>query len=394
MRLTLHRYIFRQIWPTFASCLFVFVLIMVATETMSLTEWIAEKGVHPVHVLKLLLYILPNGVLLALPAASLMAVLIAFLRMSGDNEIIALNSAGISLFQMLPPVAALSLFSYFLASFMALVAAPWGNRNFEETVFKMIESRARFNVKERVFYELFEDVVLYVNRVSPDDGAMKDILLVDKRDESATNSIVAKEGRIIPNPERRTVTIHFEDGTVFMVEKALDGARSVGFKTYALNLNLDDMMASVTSRKRSPDEMYIHELMRQITQGREGGKKYNEMVIRLLENFTIPLAALLMGLIGAPLGAQIRSRGRSLGVSVGLMVFMIYYVFMMGARSICETGTVSPFVGMWFPNIFLAACCIMLLRMAKGGEAANVDLWVQNIQGYLRLRPGGPKKTP
>jgi len=393
----LYKYIFKEMWPTFISTLLVFALIMVASRMLSITEWIVERGVHPGHVTKLVLFLLPNVLLFALPAATLMAVLIGFLRMSGDNEIIALQSSGISLYQMLPPVVSLSLAAYLLASLIAFLGVPWGNRAFKDTIFRIVESRADFNIKERIFYELFDDVVFYVNGITPKKRLMKDVFVVDRRDPAVTHSIVAQECRIIYSPENKLVTIRFRDGTVFVVDKELKSPRTMQFKTYDLNLSLLDIMPALESREKAPRELYVGELVDQIRKTPSGERRRNDLMIELLELVTIPLAVFFMGLIGAPLGAQIRSRGRSLGITVGLLVFLLYYMSLMGARSICEQGSVSPLIGMWFPNLFLAVCCILLFRSAGSSAAARIDQWLTDLRdwkAHLVRRRKGVCRTP
>jgi lipopolysaccharide export LptBFGC system permease protein LptF len=72
-----------------------------------------------------------------------------------------------------------------------------------------------------------------------------------------------------------------------------------------------------------------------------------------------------MGIIGAPLGAQIRSGGRSLGISVSMAIFIVYYLFLAGVRSIGETGVLSPFLGMWLPSLFLLISNVFLLKRVQ-----------------------------
>lgn len=395
MKRTLLKYILKEMWPTYLSTLLIFALIMVSTQAVSVMEWVVERGIHPAYVGQLIFYLLPNIILFALPAASLMAVLIGFLRMSGDNEIIALNACGISLFQVLPSVIILSALSCLIAAGVALGATPWGHRAFRDTVVDIMESRANISVKERVFNEPFDDVIFYVNSLSSREGVMKDVFVVDKRDSSMTNTIVAKEAMILYKKESRMVTIEFKEGTVFAVDTDMDAGRTMQFRYYDLNLSLNDFFASMEAEERTPKELYVPELLEKIRHTPPEGTRYYELVIKLLEGITIPVAVFFMGLIGAPLGAQIRSRGRSLGIGLGLGVFLVYYLCLMGAKSICEQGGVPPSLGMWLPNLFLAGCCVLLLRAARTGEYANVDQWLESLSERLRHRgkPGQGGET-
>lgn len=393
LKRTIHKYIFGEVWPVFLSTLLIFTLIVVASRILSIMEWVVNRGIHPIHVIKLVLFLLPKVILFVLPAATLMAVLIGFLRMSGDNEIIALNASGISLHQMLPPVVALSLAGCFLAGFISLFASPWGNRAFQETIFRIVQSRADIQIKERIFYEVFDDVVFYVNSISSKEGVMQNVFVVDKRDQDTTHSIVAKEGRILHGQEKNLITIRFINGVVFMGDRELTTARTMHFKTYDLNLNLKDIIPPLDEMKRSPDELYLKEILQQLREIPKGEVRNNELVIKLFEIFTIPLAVIFMGLIGAPLGAQIRSQGRSVGIALGLVVFLAYYLCLMGARSICEQGAVQPAIGMWLPSFFLAVCCFSLFRSARWGGATDLDQWIHQWAERIRNGFKGNGKT-
>ena len=334
---------------------------------LPLTQLILTQGVHVVHVIQMVLYSLPDFVVFALPAVSLMSVVLAFLRLSADSEIIALKSCGISLYQMLPTVVVLSIAGLFITALISIYAVPWGNKSFKDLIFQIAESKADLGVKERIFSEPFDNVVFYVNSFSTQERLMKDVFVVDKRDRGIVNTIIAKEGRIFSRPEKKLITLHFMNGTIFMVGKDLESARTIKFNTYDLNIGLKDIMAAVASRKKKPKEMSVSELMERLKKLQKGEGKYYNMIIQVLEKFTIPLAVFLMGMLGAPLGAQMKARGRSSGIGVSLLIFLIYYMCLAGARSICETGTITPVIGVWIPNVFLLITFIFLFwRVGKG----------------------------
>jgi lipopolysaccharide export system permease protein len=372
MKLTLHKYIFHEIWPTFLTILTVFAFIVVATRMLTVSEWVITRGVHPGQVFKLIFYLLPGIILFALPAVALMAVFIAFIRLSSDNEVLALKSSGISLFQMLPTVLLVSFVSFLIALFLAVFGAPWGNGSFKDIIFRIAESKADLAIKERIFCEPFQNVTFYINSFSTNERAMKDVFVVDRRDPETTNTIVAKEARVLSNPKWRTITIGFLNGTIFMVGKDFESVRTLKFDTYNLNIGLHDIMKAVSSRKKSPKEMSIQELKETLKNETKGEVSYNVTLIKLLEKFSIPLAVFLMGLIGVPLGAQLRAGGRSVGIVVGIIIFLIYYTFLGGVRSLCETGAVSPLVGVWLPDLFLLISCLYLWRRASKDRSINI----------------------
>ena len=369
--MTLYRYIINEIWPTFLASLFVFIFIMVAARMLSITELIVTRGVRITQVIGMVVYLLPDILTFALPAVTLMSVVVAFLRLSVDSEIIALKSSGISLYQMLPPVIAFSLLVFFIGLAISIYAAPWGNRAFKDIIFKIAESKADIGIKERVFCEPFDNLLLYVNNFSRKERVLKDVFVVDRRDKDVTNTIVAEEGRIMMRPDERIITIYFIDGTIFIVDKNLDTARTIKFNTYGLNIGLKDVMADLASRRKAPHELSIGSLIEQIKTVPKGEITYNRMMRELLEKGSIPLAVLFMGIIGVALGAQIRARGRSAGIGVSLAVFSVYYICLMVMRSICSSGGMSPVIGVWIPDVFLIISMIYFLRRAANERPFN-----------------------
>ncbi|OQX63616.1 MAG: LPS export ABC transporter permease LptF [Desulfococcus sp. 4484_242] len=366
MRKTLYKYIVNEIWPTFFVCLLVSAFLVVATKMLSLTDLIITRGVPVSRVGRMIAYLMPDIITFALPAASLIAVILAFLRFSVDSEMIALKSAGISVYQMLPPVVTLAGTGLLITVLMTFIGVPWGNRSFKNLIYQIARSNVDLGVKERVFCEPFRHVMFYVNRYSRQDREMTKVFVTDRRNRTITNTIVAQKGRIFFHPTQNIITLRFENGTIFVVENNLQSGRTINFRTYDLNIGMKDIMASLASRKKSPKEMTMKELKEQLKIIPEGKTKHNEIMMELLQKYAVPLAVFLMGIIGMPLGAQLKAKGRSLGIGVSLVVFFVYYLCFAGVGSICEAGVLPPQVGVWIPDLLLLAACIyLLIRVAN-----------------------------
>jgi lipopolysaccharide export system permease protein len=332
---------------------------------MDIINLMINQGFSLRQLLKIILYMLPQIILLSLPTACLMSVMLAFIRLGHDNEIIALNASGISLYQMLPAVIFFSLVSCLLAGVMSIYGVPWGNKSDQDYVLGIMQSKTNIPIKERIFYEPFDKVTFYVNSYSTKEKEMKDIFLVDRRDDKETHTIVAEKGTIVTGVIPNTITLYLNNGTIFINQRDYKKASYSTFRTTTYPINLGDIAAKIASREKKPKEMTIGELIRGIKTETKNKSKKNEMGIQLYEMFSIPLAIFILGTIGAYLGSHVKARGRTAGVIISLFVFIIYYVSLMGSEYICKMGLIPPYIGVWLPVFFMSVISMFLFSRVK-----------------------------
>ncbi|MBN2418346.1 MAG: LptF/LptG family permease [Deltaproteobacteria bacterium] len=360
-RITLIKYISKEIWAIFLTCLVVLILIIMAARMLNMTEMMVNYGAGFFDLLKLILCEMPRFILLAMPAASLMAVLLSFIRMASDNELIALHSSGISLYQLLPPVIIFSLFCFLFAGVLTMFWVPYGNRTFDSVKNTIKETSAEAIIKERVFIDT-KDFVFFVNSFSPKDKIMNNIFMVDKR-KGKESTIVAKKARFIADEN----TIQIMDYKAFFEDN--DGElRIAEFQVsnkYKIPVQMDSILEISESGKIEPDSMYIKELSELIDNSEETRTK-NIAKIKLYEMFSLPVAILLIGMAGAPLGAHIRAHGRTKGIIISFILFLSYYIILTSIEYLCENGIIDPAVGTWLPTFFLLIMCVFLLSRSSG----------------------------
>jgi lipopolysaccharide export system permease protein len=290
--------------------------------------------------------------------ATLLAVLLAFLRLSSDNEVTAMKAAGVGLHQLLPPVAAIAFIAWLMSSALAIWGLPWGNHNFENLIFKVAQSKADLALKERVFLDSFKKLVIYINRL-PGDGVMHDVFIVDERDPSRVHTIVAKRGKLFPAKNGR-ITMRLYDGTIHGVSPDLTKAQTAEYDTYDISLDASGLMSTRRTSKHEK-EMYLDELLAEMAKHPPGSKKRYLIQMELQKKFSLPFACFVLSLIALPLGTHTRS-GRSWGVSVALSVFLLYYLMLSAAWSFGESGMYPPVVGMWMPNIVFGLLGVLMFR--------------------------------
>jgi len=360
MKKIIHVYILKEIIPNFGTTLVVFSFLMLAGRILRLTEWMVNHGISLSQILLIALYTLPYVLFYTLPMATLLGSTIAFSRLNEDNEITALKSSGVSLYQMLIPVVTFSMISYLLASYIAIYLIPISRASSSRLLFEVARTNVSIGMKEGVFNDSIPNVLLYANRISAHNQIMEGVFIFDERDPTLPNTITARKGSISSNPEQMSFQLHLIDGSVVMVDKDLESSRMLRFKSYDLNIELSSAMNRFSSRKSSRKEMTISELRHHIKKANPGTVRHNKLIMELQRKFSIPFACLLLGLIGFPLGLMMRAKGRGWGIALGIAIIVIYYILLSGADSLGRTGSLNPVLAMWIPNMLIGATTLIL----------------------------------
>ena len=204
MRKTTYLYIIKEILPVFFIGLMVFTIILLMDKILKLIELIVTRGGSIKNVLMLIAFISPSFLVFTIPTALLLGTLITFGRLSGDSEVTAFKASGLSLYQLFIPVFVFSVLACLMTSFLVYYGLPWGNRGFKATLYLLATSKADVEIKERVFNDMFDGLVVYVDKVPVQGKRMEGILIYDERDKSKLNTIFAKEGlsSTTPSPKR------------------------------------------------------------------------------------------------------------------------------------------------------------------------------------------------
>ena len=122
-----------------------------------------------------------------------------------------MQACGVSVARLLWPVGVISVAGWAATSYVMLEALPDANQAFREITFNVLAARAEGEVKPRVFFEDFPDLVLYVRDV-PATGGWNDVFMADSRPGQTPAIYLARHGRVILDAKTRTVEMELEDG--------------------------------------------------------------------------------------------------------------------------------------------------------------------------------------
>ena len=365
MKRIIPRYLLREILGPFFITLLVFTFILLMVKILDLTELVVVRGVEALTVFNLLAYSLPFFLSLTIPMSTLLAVLLAFLRLSGDNEITVMKSAGLSLYQLLPPVVIFALMAGGATAYLTMELTPRANTAFRNELLELARVRADISIKEGVFNDGFKDVVLYVNHIPMDSDSMEDIFIQDGREPGAANVIVAERGRIASDPKRRILVFQLSDGLIDRMYPEEGSADTIEFELYEMKLDMQDELENARMVQRDQYELPTGKLWRRTEElFQEGHPHYPAYLMEAHKRLALPVACLILALTAVPLGLQFHGRGRNWGLSMGLFLFLVYYIILSAGWSLGESGDYPPALAMWTPNLVIGATGLYLMRQS------------------------------
>lgn len=381
---TLRRYFLREVAVPFLYGIGVFTFILLIARMLKLVELVVNRGVPLPEIGKLFAYILPTFLEVTVPMALLLAVLLSFGRLSADSEIVALKTSGISLYQMIVPVALFTILVYFLSLFLAVSARPWGNSHLKAELYEIAKTRASAGLKERVFNDDFAGLVIYVERVEPPGDQLDGILIADNRDPGQRNTVIARRGFLVSSEKTHTVTLRLLDGNIHTFVPGEKSYHKTDFTVYDVTLNMAAALAKFSQREKDAQEMTLGELRAVIAEKTRAGRSANAELVELYRKFALPFACLVFGLVAVPLGVQPARAVRSRGFSVSLVLIFFYYLLLTAGEAMAERGTLAPAIALWLPNAVFAALGLALF--AAAARETRIALPSKVEQGLAGLR--------
>ena len=391
----LDRYVIREIIPPFLIALLVFTFILIIPFIIELAEQMIAKGVPWATLLQLMGTLLPGVAALTIPMALLIGILVAMGRLSADREVVVMMACGVSPYRLLQPVLFLGVICWGVASWVMLEAMPNANQTFREISNQIVMDRAEGEVRPRVFFEDFPNLVLYVNEVPIGGTGWNDVLAADSRDPAQQVIFLAKRGRMVIDRNARTIQMVLEDGTRHRTDLNNPNNYEVArFQSTILTLDPE----SVFPRRgpaRGDRELSIEELSAKAEEMRAQGLSPHNQVMEIHKKFSIPVACFVFALLGLALGASSRKDGKLAAFVLGIGVIFAYYVVMYGGEALAKGHWMPAWLAMWLPNFLLGFVGVVLLasRSRSAGSPIRLSLprWVSRRAPAANAAP--PRTT-
>ena len=336
-------------------------------QILLLSELMIARGVPFRTVLNLLFYLVPSVLAFTVPMSVLMGILAGLSRLSSDAEITAFKTLGISYRRLLKPVLMFSFLGFIATSFLTLFLAPRANYRWVQTFSESVLKRVQFNINPREFNDTIPNTVLFIQDITPELG-WKNIFVYFATPLEEPKVILAREGRLNFYPDDRRATIELFDGMIHSYPiNDLENYRITSFGHFEEELNIEGAFPAISAKKRVRekdikelwmDSRAINEELQNLPAGQGQTAilqlKKRESIshwIEIHKKIALPFACFIFAFLGLPLGAFTKKGGRTSGFTLSIGIILVYYILITAGEQIAMEGRISPFMGMWMPNI-------------------------------------------
>jgi lipopolysaccharide export system permease protein len=350
------------------------VLIMAGSFLYTFTRFLS-MGVPAWLVIKLTMLLLPGILAKTFSMAMLLGTLLSFGRLSGDSEIVALRAGGVSIIRIIMPVAAfglgVSLLTYFVTDYVVPAASLQASA-MRDTVEKSIDSTKTRDTSA----PFYDKGVLVAYLVAKDfnlgDRTLSGVKIFKFDKEGKTESIF--EVKKLKFEDLEKWQAYGEGQLTFIAEDTdLEIRKVAGKLTYYDGAwpegipkppdSPEDMSAA---NQNDLDVYSSRDIQRILKKQREADTISPAQKINLefgfWNKFSVPFAALIFGLVGAPLGIRNHRTGTATGFALSIGIIFGYMMITNTLSIAAQGGAMPVWLASFGPIVVGGIVAIELIR--------------------------------
>ncbi|MEA1964280.1 MAG: LptF/LptG family permease [Candidatus Aerophobetes bacterium] len=353
----IHRYILKEIIASFILGFLFFNFILFITVIFELTELIFIQDAPLLEVGKLILFKMPSFFSIVIPVSLLFATLLSFGRLSGDGEITALQSSGISLLYISKSLFIFTLILTLASLYFSAYLTPLCNRHYRKVYQKIVFLQPTIQIKERIIVDI-GDRKLYAYHIKPGTNEMRKVIIYEffPKGNKIPQISLAQEGKFSEE------TLKLKEVSFYRFQKNYQIAQQGKFDSQIIYLG--KYLSQKEKMRKKTEEMDLKELREKIEEERlkenPDKRRIRALSIDFHSRMAIPLAAFFLILIGIPLGIKVERGEKSISFGISLAIVIVYYLLFLAGEFLGKGGIIPPLIAMWLPNILLCILGILL----------------------------------
>jgi lipopolysaccharide export system permease protein len=401
---TLDRYILRKVATPLSAALAIGLLMLLAERLVRLLDVTLGKKSSFGVVFELLAYLVPHYLGTAVPAALFLGLLFAFNKLSKENEIDAMNAAGVGLHRLLKPALLLSLV-FAVASFAIFGwLQPYTRYAYRSVIFDLRNVDAFYLAEEGVFMQAGSRTFI-LDKLDRSAGRFEKIFIFDYNGPGGAETYTASQGMLVPVPDQPRPVLRLEDGRRLGVDRwpTLDSSGAPPPPNYATFATSDTPLGKISKdlfRPRGEDEreLTLPELYAQLdTPPKESTKAamHTELHRRIING----VAMFVLPILAIPFAVGRARSPRAYRMAIALVLLVAFNEVIEQGAVIAKSGAASPYLTLWLPLALLTAFSLWrFYRVSFAITGSGVDDFIarlhERMTGFVKSVFRRRKATP
>jgi lipopolysaccharide export system permease protein len=354
------KYIIRKYLGTF---LFAILLVVVISVVFDLSEHIDDFFEHDAPIKEIIfnfyLNFVPYFVILYAALISFIAVIFFTSKMADSTEIIAILSSGMSFMRMVRPffiAAGIISVSSFIISNFYLPSANRVRLQFYETY---IKGGPKYFSDQDIHKQISPGLYVYLQSYNTHNNTGQKFSLEKFENGRLVSKLMAEGIRWDSIQGKWEVRNYFMRTIGDSTESIKDGA----LIDTTLNMFPEDF------KKKNDisyfETMTLGELNEYIDDLRlQGADNINVYLVERGRRFAFPMSTFILTFIGLTLSSRKVKGGIGMHMGAGLALAFSYIFLLQFSSQFAISGSLSPTLAAWLPNIIYTVICIFLYKIA------------------------------
>lgn len=357
----LDRYILSSMVKIFIGCVLIFLILYVVIDVFGHLDEILKEETSIELLLLYYLNFLPLILVQVAPFACLLGGLYTLGVLNRNNEIIALRTSGLNIFQI---SKTLIIFACLISILVFVVSDKFipqseitkqnikiqmeqGNKNKEQR--QSISNLSIYGLSNRLFF---------INRFIPSENRMEGITIL-QQDNSANvrQKIIASEGQY------RNGQWYFYECIIYFFD---DNGRLKGEPVYSQEklMDITESPQDFLKQRQKPEFMSVAQLNDYIQKLSKSKAKtvIRNLKVDLYQRFFMPLTSLVILIVGIPFSLTMRRRATGLSsMGIAIMIGFLYYVISAISIAFGKAGLLTPLLSASISHIIFLSLGIYLI---------------------------------
>lgn len=322
-------------------------------------ELVVAKGVSPFDIVRLILYLIPYLLAFTVPMACLIAMVLAFGRLSTDFELIAMRASGVAPFRLVWPMLAVGLVISMLLVVVNDRLVPASHLAFRRQLKAIGIKQPTAYLEAGTFIKDFPPYIIFIYQVA--NRKLNGVRIYEPQPNGPTRTIIADRGEFERLPDKREVQLKLYDGTADEWDPMRPGTfYKVTFGSYAINLRSGQDDPERLGKKLK--ELNFKELLAERRRLSAEGIDPTPISLEFHRKIASSFAALVFVAFGLVFGLRQHHHEKLMTYVWVLAVFVVYYLSTVGMNAMTLKGWLPAGWAMWLPNLV-------------GGAVAGVLVW-------------------